>query len=80
MVEEFPPIKYYIVAVYNNNDYCIYCSSDYDRAFDWETETSKKMDVMAFNATEDIYFFGADSLKDIITMYGHHFEEKEKHV
>lgn len=74
-MSEDKSFKNYVVAVYNNGDYAIFCSSDHNRAFGWEQNAQKTMNHFGPEADENIYFFGAESLEDIIAMYGHHFGE-----
>lgn len=66
-MDDFPPFKNYVVVCFSDGDYMIYCSSDTDRAFDFEDKH------MA--SSESIYMFGAEDLVSIIKMYGHHIGE-----
>lgn len=77
MVEDLPPFKHYIVSVYDNCDYEIYCSVDPDRAFNREQVNHLFMNSSGTNATEQIYNFGAEDLISIIKMYGHHIGETD---
>lgn len=72
------PFKNYVVGVSDDGDYEIYCTADPDKAFAKEAEWVDKYKVLLrTESAGDVYMFGAEDLRSILYMYGHHFGESD---